>query len=120
MIESALTAVLLFTLIFGIVGFGRAVWAFGWVSHAARQGSRWACVHGSQSPAPASASDVSSFVQQQVAGLDPGELVVTTSWISNNQPGSYVKVNVQYTVTKLVPWVPQMMVQSTSEMMIAQ
>lgn len=120
MIESALTLALLFTLIFGIVGFGRAVWAFGWVSHAAREGSRWACVRGSQSGRPASAGDVANFVQQDVAGLDASQLVVNTTWNANNDPGSYVQVQVQYTVTALVPWVPQIVVHSTSEMMIAQ
>jgi hypothetical protein len=46
--------------------------------------------------------------------------VVNTTWNANNDPGSYVQVQVQYTVTALVPWVPQIVVHSTSEMMIAQ
>lgn len=120
LIESTLTLMLLFMLIFGIVGFGRAVWAFGWVSHAAREGSRWAAVRGAQSGRPAAPSDVTTYVQSEVASLDPNQLVVTTTWPTNNNAGSYVKVNVQYTVTKLVPWVPQIVVQSTSELMISQ
>lgn len=120
LIESTLTLVLLLMLLFGIVAFGRAVWAFGWVSHAAREGSRWAAVRGAQSGRPAAASDVATYVQGEVAGLDPSELVVNTTWPTNNNSGSYVKVNVQYTITQLVPWVPQMTVQSTSELMISQ
>ncbi len=122
MIESAIIGVMLFMLIFGIVGFGRAVWAYGWVSHAAREATRWAAVRGSQSGRPASAGDVSTFVAQQLAGLrnDSGQLSVTTTWISNNQPGSYVRVTVQYTCTQIVPWVPQIVVSSRSQMMIAQ
>ncbi len=122
MIESALTAVLLFMLIFGIVGFGRAIWAYGWVSHAAREATRWAAVRGSESGRAATASDVTNFVSQQLAGLtnNNNELNVATTWSPNNSPGSFVQVTVQYTCTQIVPWVPQIVVSSSSQMMIAQ
>ncbi len=120
MVETALTIVLLLMLLFGIVGFGRAIWAYGWVSHAAREGSRWASVRGSQSGRPCTSSDVANYVAQETAGLDPSQLTVTTTWISNDDPGSYVQVQVKYVVTQIVPWVPQMTLQSTSEFMIAQ
>ncbi len=122
MIESALTAVLLFMLIFGIVGFGRAIWAYGWVSHAAREATRWAAVRGSESGRAAAASDVTNFVSQQLAGLtnNNNELNVATTWSPNNSPGSFVQVTVQYTCTQIVPWVPQIVVSSSSQMMIAQ
>ncbi len=120
MLESALTAIMLFMLLFGIVGFGRAVWAYGWVSHAAREASRWASVRGSQSGRPCSNSDVAAYVASEIAGLDSSQLTVNTIWIANNNPGSYVQVQVQYVVTQIVPWVPQMTIQSTSKFMVAQ
>ncbi|MGI9101632.1 MAG: TadE/TadG family type IV pilus assembly protein [Terriglobales bacterium] len=122
MIESALTAVLLFMLTFGIVGFGRAVWAYGWVSHAAREASRWAAVRGSQSGRAAATTDVTNFVTSELAGLsnNQNQLNVSTVWAPNNDPGSYVQVTVQYTCTQIVPWVPQIVVSSRSKMMIAQ
>ncbi len=120
MVEAALTAIMLFMILFGIVGFGRAVWAYGWVSHAAREASRWAAVRGSQSGRPCSSSDVTSFVAGETAGLDRSQLTVTTTWSASNDPGAYVQVKVQYVVSQIVPWVPAMTVQSTSKFMIAQ
>ena len=41
---------ILFPLMFGIIDFSRALYAYHWVSYAAREGSRWASVRGTGLP----------------------------------------------------------------------
>ncbi len=118
--EAALTAIIFLTVLFGIVGLGRAVWAYSWTAHAAREGSRWASVRGEYGAEVATTGSVSAFVTSNMMGLDPAQAVVTTTWDPDNSPGSTVQVQVQYNVTRLVPWVPAMTVRSTSRMPIAQ
>lgn len=45
LVEFALGAILLFTLVFGIVEFGRLIYAFSAVHNAAREGARYLAVH---------------------------------------------------------------------------
>ncbi len=121
MIEAAITMVLFFTLLFGIVGWRRAVWAYVWTSHSAREATRWASVRGSKSSGATSNSAVTTFVKNQTAGLDPTSVTVNATWPDGNEdPGSRVTVSVQYSVTALVPFVPAITVSSSSTMVIAQ
>ena len=43
-------ALVLFPLMFGIIDFSRALYAYHWVSYAAREGTRWASVRGTSCP----------------------------------------------------------------------
>src|ERR1700685_2577273 len=72
-VEFALVITVLFSMVFGIIDFGRAVYAYHYVSNAAREASRFASVRGSQSckvprtfptdvDCPTQATDVSNFV----------------------------------------------------------
>jgi TadE-like protein len=62
---------ILFPLMFGIIDFSRAVYAYHWVSYAAREGTRWASVRGAACPTlnplpggcPATAAQIQTFVQ---------------------------------------------------------
>jgi Flp pilus assembly protein TadG len=123
MVESALTMVLYFMIVFGIVGFGRAMWAYTFVSHAAREATRWASVRGSQSASPVStAAPIDTYIRNNdMMGLDPADMpTITASWAASNDPGDTVTVTVTYNATKLVPFIPAIMVSSTSKMVIAQ
>lgn len=46
LVEFALVAMIFFTMLFGIVDFGRALYAYHFVSNAARTAARWAAVNG--------------------------------------------------------------------------
>lgn len=46
-VEYALVVILFLTLIFGIVGFGHALYTYQFVNHAAKEATRWAAVNGS-------------------------------------------------------------------------
>ena len=97
MVEGALVLTVYFMLIFGIVEFGWAVYAYNSVSAASRVGSRYAMVRSSASGHPASSTDILNHVSGQTVGLDRTALTVTTTWTPNSNPGSTVKVTVRYT-----------------------
>lgn len=46
LVEYALVVLIFFTMLFGIIDFGRALYAYHFVSNAARTASRWAAVNG--------------------------------------------------------------------------
>jgi len=121
-LEAALTLMLFLTLVFGIVGMGWAVYVYNQVSELAREGTRYAIVHGAASQTPATSTDIKNFVVSRSSGLNPSGLTVTSTWTPNNYPGSVVKVQVQYSLSPLVPLIPQQVLtlQSTSQMVISQ
>ena len=122
-VEFAMTVLVYLTVVFAIIEFGRVLYAYNLVAYSARQGSRYAAVHGSSSKSPASSSAITSVVQNEINGLDTSnnELSVTTSWSPNNRPGGIVTVKVQYTLSHVVPlWNWVLALSSTSKMTISQ
>jgi Flp pilus assembly protein TadG len=121
--EFGLSFALLFSILFGIIDFGRALYAYDAISDAARIGTRYAIVRGASSGAPVSASTVAWFVANNCcAGLDASTITVTTTWSPNNKPGGVVKVQVQYTLSFMLPFLPTASVpmSATSQMVISQ
>ena len=123
LIEFFFASIILLTFIFGILDFCRAVYAWEFVTYAARAGARWAMVRGNQcylaNPAswcdPASSAtsgatsaDVQTYVQTlNLPGVNPAGISVTTTWPATtlsscatpsggNSPGCPVKVMVTY------------------------
>jgi len=91
LVEYAITFIFSMTLFLGIMGFGQALYAYHFVSNAAKEATRWASVNGANCNAdnscngtspmnngPATATDVDTFVQNHIpAGVDATK--VTTS-----------------------------------------
>jgi Flp pilus assembly protein TadG len=105
MVESALVFVGFMFLMFGIVEFGRMVFAFNFVAQGATEGARWASVRGSTTcPAssPGTNSALTTYVDQWAAGLTPANVSVAISCSPNGTPGSNVTVSVTYTWTAIV------------------
>jgi Flp pilus assembly protein TadG len=122
-VEFALSFVLLFSIIFGIIDFGRALYAYDAISDAARIGTRYAIVRGSSSNSPVTASVVAWYVANNCcAGLDPNAITVTTTWSPNNHPGGTVTVQVNYTLTFMLPFLPSWSVpmSASSAMVVSQ
>ena len=119
LIEFGLVSILLFTLLFGIMEFGRAIWIYSTVAHLAREGARYAIVRGTESGDTTDAASVEAYVQSRAAGM-PG-LTVTTTWDPDNDPGSVVQVRVDRQFDPIVPIVglPTIPLSSTSRMVIA-
>ncbi len=94
MVEFALGFIFFLVLLIGLFEFGRAVWMYTTVAHAARQGARYAMAHGSQNPA--TTDQIRAVVALQAVGLNSSQLEVNTSWNPANQRGATVQVQVRY------------------------
>ena len=120
--EFALVALVFFILFFGIIEFSRLMLMYHHVGNAAREGSRYAIVHGSTSPeSTANETDVRNYVRS-MSPLDPTKVFVTTMWPDgNNEPGSKVIVRVDYPFTFTLPiWFGSgIPLKSTSQMVIS-
>jgi Flp pilus assembly protein TadG len=142
LVELALALTVLFMLVFGIIGFSQAVYAYHFVSEVAREATRFASVRGSScntwsSACPATSTDVQTYVQGLApSGISPGAVTVTATWpglggdggtcntsTGNNTPGCVVKVEVDYNYTFSFPFLSNLApltLKSTSQMVISQ
>ena len=104
LVEFALTFTIFFLVtIVGVMDFGRGIWAYNLVSHAARAGVRYAMVHGSQSANPATAAEIEAIARKQAFFLEQSNLTVTTTWEDPSQDaGSDVEVRVLFRFTPLL------------------
>lgn len=121
LVEFALLFILLMTILFGIMSFSHALYAYHFVSHAAKSASRWAAVNGStcsddgscngtdgMSNGPATGTSVQTYVQSLVPpGIIAANVTATTSWpvqansptacaATQNYPGCTVEIEVSY------------------------
>ncbi|MEP6601893.1 MAG: TadE family protein [Nitrospirota bacterium] len=103
-------------LVFGVVEFGRMGFAKTEVTAAAREGVRFAIVHGTASGAAATQTSVSAYVKGRTQ-LTP--INVTFSFSPNENPGSTATVQVTYTYTPIVRILPSKVITSTSQQVIA-
>ena len=117
MVEFAVVAVVFFIpLIFGIIEFGRLSFAKTTLTSAAREGVRYAIVHGSESPAEADSAAVANYVKGRT---QLGGIVVRTRWMPDNEPGDTVQVTVQYQFNSLIPVIQSRQLQGVSRQVIA-
>ena len=119
-IEFAIVSILFLMLAFGIMEFGRAIWMYGTVAHAAREGARFAIVRGSDSGRTAVPADVTNYVAQIAGGMTG--LTVTTTWDDpSKDPGTVVQVRVdkQFDPSLPIAGLSSMTLSSTSRMVIA-
>jgi Flp pilus assembly protein TadG len=121
MVEFALVAAVIFIpMVFGIIEFGRLVWAKNMITAAAREGVRYSIVHGSSSGAVADSAAVADYVINRTK-LSP--IIVHPTWTGAKDPGKdTATVRVEYTYTPIVK-VPGLLapktINSTSKQIIA-
>jgi Flp pilus assembly protein TadG len=140
LVETALSLVLLFTVVFGIMEIGWALYTYLFVSQAAREGTRYAIVRGSTCAAPgslctdASQADIRSYIQNLgYFGINSNNMTVTATWPTTgaactpsstpcNNPGNLVQVTVAYRFPLSIPFVRASTINmsSTSQMVISQ
>ena len=120
-VEFAICAAALLMLLFALVNFSLVLYAYNFVSYAAREATRYAAVRGSSNPSPAGATDITNLITQEAYGLNGKNLKITTTWSPDNKPGSTVAVQVQYTFNFMVPFIALKPVNltSNSQMMIS-
>ena len=117
-VEFGITCPIVFFLVFAIIVGGLGVFRYQEVAAVAREGARWASLHGGQyaeetgRPA-ATAADIYSQAIEGAVGLDPAKLSYTVTWNRNNQP-LWVSNDVEtptgntVTVTINYQWIPEM------------
>jgi Flp pilus assembly protein TadG len=100
MVEFALVAALIFIpLVFGVIEFGRLIWAKNMVTAAAREGVRYAIVHGSSSGATFDSAAVANYV---IGRTEISPIRVATAWTGAKDPQDTVTVTVRYDYTPVV------------------
>ena len=118
-VEFAITCPIVFFLIFAIIVGAVGVFRYQQVAALAREGARWACVHGGQyaedtkQPA-ATAQDVyTTAIVPLMVALDPSRLTCNVTWNKSNYPVSIDETTQDpvantVTVTVTYQWIPEM------------
>jgi Flp pilus assembly protein TadG len=104
LVEMALVLSILFAMIFGIVEFSYALYAYNYVADAAREGARWAIVRGNTcylntpaldhcgtaiSPGATNADIQAHVVSLAYPGIDTTDyMTVSTTWITASAPSA--------------------------------
>src|SRR5690242_3225445 len=99
MVEFALAMTVFTLFVFGILEFGYVAWQKNGVANDAREGSRYAMVHGTRSGSTADSAAVANYVKSKTT-LD-NSIVVITTWTPDKEPGSTVVVKVKHFVPRL-------------------
>jgi len=120
LVEFAVSVLILLTVVFGIVDVGRALYAYDWVSNAARLGTRFAMVRGGtctqlSGGCPAIQSDVVTYINSNAPGINTSDVTVKTHCIVGQTSfgllpcavGTQVYVEVQYSFSFISPLIPQ-------------
>ncbi len=105
-------------ILFAIISLAMTVYTYSFVANAAREGVRYAIVHGSRSSSPASSSDIQTYVRNEAQGITPSSISVSTTWNPNNSPGSTVNVQVSYSYHPFYPFANVTLPLSSSAQMV--
>ena len=121
-LEFGLAFLTFLLVIYGVMEFGRVVACYNILAGAAREGARYASVHGSASGSVASTSDIQNVVRGWALGMETSSVLVTTTWNPGNGPGGKVNVKASYIVTPFTGLILKngITVQSSSQMAISQ
>lgn len=110
LVEAALALPILIVLLIGLIEGGRYVFYSETLNHAAREGARYAIIHGENAidgnPAGPNDNDpdVEAATREAAVGFNDPGLVVNSEWlIGNNRRGDPVQVTIAYTYAPVVP-----------------
>ncbi len=118
MVESSLIMMVFFFLLIGVMECGRLLSSYHFLANASREAVRWAMVRGGDSGRAADAAAVTRYVKSIAPGMDTSAITVTTTWTPDNDPGSAVKVDIQYAFVSIVPFIPPVTMNSASQITI--
>jgi Flp pilus assembly protein TadG len=114
--EFAVAAPIFFLILFAVIDFGRYVYYVQVLNNAAREGARYAIVHGTNGLPPTGPPDdpsgaaVKTVVRNYAIGVtgleDASVLNITATWDPDNTRDSKVTVEVTYAYRSLIPLVP--------------
>ncbi len=94
LVEFAFIVILLLSILFGIMGFGHALYAYHFVNNAAKEATRWAAVNGSScsldsscngsgymNNGTASNANINTYVQKHIPmGITAANVTTTATW----------------------------------------
>jgi Flp pilus assembly protein TadG len=119
LVEFALVAPIFFLLLFSVIEFGRYIYQVQILNNAAREGARYAIVHGSLSlcpsgpPAPGTSTcdlvgnNIKAVVRNNAVGVASTSITFPTlQWDPNNGRESTFTIVVQAPFQPLIPIVP--------------
>jgi TadE-like protein len=136
-----MAAILLLTVVFGVMTLCYALYCYNVVSEAAREGTRFAIVRGytctgfpSACPAATDGTDTQTYVKYLgFPGINPSNMAVSSVYTSTNgvacspstacnNPGNQVKVTVTYKLPFVLPFkfAETLSVSNSAEMVISQ
>ena len=103
------------------VDFGRAFWTKNALANVAREATRYASVRSQKSQDPATETKVAGLIIGQAGPLDPDLIVISTTWVPSNSPGSVVQVSVSYDFEPIFPLlaIESITLASSSQMIIS-
>ena len=118
MVEFAIAGSAFSVILLGIIEFGFAAWQKNTVVSDARDGTRYAIVHGAASGRIATPESVTKYVKSRTT-LDTAAMSIYTSWASaDKKPGTEVTVSVAHTVPRRGPFIATHRDSVTSKMRI--
>lgn len=135
LVEFSIGILVCLAILFLVIDFGRALYAYDLVASSARIGSRYASVHGSTcavSGCPATPASIQTYVRSKIAGIDPTTVFVTPTYskiagsgCTDNsaipmKAGCTVSVQVQYTFAFFIDSKITVLMTSSSQMTIWQ
>jgi len=130
LVEFALSSIVLFMTLFGLMAVCTALYSYLFVSEAAREASRYAIVRGNSctglSDCPGiTSAQLNTYVKSlSYPGINQGNLSATANFTPDKNPGSIVSVTVTYNLALNIPFWPKtgraMQLSSTSQMAISQ
>lgn len=91
-VEFGFAAPILFILTLGIIDVGRAMWMNTSLGHAAREGARYASIHGDDSLDPVTDAEIIDYVKDRAIGFNG--VSVTVTWDPDRGSGSSVSIEV--------------------------
>ena len=115
MAEFAVAAGTFTFLLLGVIEFGLGVWQRNSAAADAREGARFAIVHGATSGQVATAATIKTHIKTK-STLDT--IRVYATWNPDKQPGSEVVVSVVHDVPRRGPFIPAHKDSATSRMIV--
>ncbi|HTU51110.1 MAG TPA: TadE/TadG family type IV pilus assembly protein [Acidobacteriaceae bacterium] len=139
-VEMAFSMLILLAIMFGLIEACFALYTYHFISDAAREGSRYAIVHGSAClnggvSCTATTDQIQTYVENLgFPGINPSNMTVTTTYApypaggtctpsaACNNPGNLATVTVNYNFPLSIPFVSSSVIamSSTSSMVISQ
>ena len=121
-LEFALILPFLMIVTIGLIDIGRMVWYRTTLAHIAREGTRYAAVHGASNPFPVTEQQVETYIVNRTVGISSNDLGIDVNWAPNNSSGSTVTINVTYNfnffITGFLPLDP-MQLRGASSMIVS-